>query len=324
LGFYDATIGGGRQVQPRKIFLSYRREDSAAAAGRLSDRLALELGNKSVFMDVDGIPLGVDFVKRLQLEVASCDTILAVIGPRWLDIVDEDGNRRLDNPNDFVRVEIAAALQRDIPVIPILLDGTTIPRRDRLPDDLKNLSNRNGLHVRHGSFHADVGRLVRELKEVVPPKTRPPEPRQVDHTKDVASPLPHDDLTSKEVPPDLSPREDHASPRDVRSRKLAKPALLAAGLLALAGLVAAYLSQSTSEVSVGREVSVCVGSGGGDNCFGPGVVALACGEYVRGVTGADDQFAQRICGGKWKQLRWNYSRDGGRCGWSSYTVTCAQ
>jgi hypothetical protein len=150
----------------RKIFLSYRREDSAGEAGRLSDRLALELGSDSVFMDVDGIPLGTDFVKRLTAEVASCDVLLAMIGPKWLDIQDEDGNRRLDDPRDFVRVEISAALERDIPVIPILLNGSKVPRADRLPPNLGNLAVRNGLDVRHVSFHADVGRLVRELKQM--------------------------------------------------------------------------------------------------------------------------------------------------------------
>jgi hypothetical protein len=160
-------------LQTRKVFLSYRREDSAAAAGRLSDRLVAELGDSNVFMDVDGVALGADFVKRLIEEVACCDFLLAVIGPRWLEAADEAGDRRLDDPNDFVRVEIAAALQRDIPVIPILLDGTKIPRADRLPEDLKHLSRRNGLDVRQASFHLDVGRLIRELKTTIPAAINP-------------------------------------------------------------------------------------------------------------------------------------------------------
>jgi len=151
-----------------RIFLSYRREDSAGAAGRLSDRLTQELGSGSVFMDVDGIPLGTDFVRRLTAEVASCDVLVAVIGSNWLDIRDDEGNRRLDDSNDFVRVEIAAALQRDIPVIPILLDGTKIPRADRLPSDLKGLAVRGGLEVRHSSFHNDINRLVLQLKGMSP------------------------------------------------------------------------------------------------------------------------------------------------------------
>lgn len=150
----------------KRIFLSYRREDSAGEAGRLSDRLALELGADSIFMDVDGIPLGADFVKRLTAEVASCDVLIAVIGPKWLDIVDDEGNRRLDSSNDFVRVEIAAALARDIPVIPILLEGTRIPRAARLPSDLKDLAVREGLDIRHASFHNDVNRLVLQLRQM--------------------------------------------------------------------------------------------------------------------------------------------------------------
>jgi len=135
--------------------------------------LVAELGDSNVFMDVDGVALGADFVKRLIEEVACCDFLLAVIGPRWLEAADEVGDRRLDDPNDFVRVEIAAALQRDIPVIPILLDGTKIPRADRLPEDLKHLSRRNGLDVRQASFHLDVGRLIRELKTTIPAATNP-------------------------------------------------------------------------------------------------------------------------------------------------------
>jgi hypothetical protein len=149
---------------PYRIFVSYRREDSAGQAGRLNDRLAGEFGKDSVFMDVDGIRLGTDFVKHLTEEVAKCDVLLAVIGPRWTDLPDDDGNRRLDNPNDFVRLEISTALAHGILVIPILLDGISIPRERLLPDDLKALAVRNALALRHATFHADLDRLVKELK----------------------------------------------------------------------------------------------------------------------------------------------------------------
>jgi hypothetical protein len=135
-----------------KIFISYRRDDSAGYTGRVHDRLEREFGRESVFMDVNAIPLGVDFLDAIGYEVAKCDVLLAIIGPRWLDARDEIGQRRLDNVNDFVRVEIAAALKRDIPVIPILLDGTRVPNADQLPDDLKRLASRNGLNIRHDSF----------------------------------------------------------------------------------------------------------------------------------------------------------------------------
>jgi lysozyme family protein len=147
-----------------RVFVSYRREDSAASAGRLGDRLMHEFGKDHVFMDVDSIPLGSDFVKRLAEEVQRCDVLLAVIGPEWTEIRDEDGNRRLDDPNDFVRLEIREALQRDIPVVPVLLEGTKIPKASSLPEDIKSLTLRNALHLRHGSFQIDLDRLVQQLK----------------------------------------------------------------------------------------------------------------------------------------------------------------
>jgi hypothetical protein len=127
--------------------------------------LEREFGADLLFMDVDSIPLGRNFVKVLGEKVAQCDVLLAVIGPNWLTLCDEQGNRRLDGANDFVRVEIASALQRDIPVIPVLLDGARIPKAEQLPPDLKELSLRNSLDVRHASFHSDMDKLIKGLKE---------------------------------------------------------------------------------------------------------------------------------------------------------------
>jgi hypothetical protein len=146
-----------------KVFLSYRREDSAAYTGRVQDRLAREFGSDLLFMDVDNIPLGVDFGIVLRDAVAECEVLLAVIGPNWLDARDEAGSRRLDDPNDFVRIEIGAALQRSIRVIPILIDGAKVPKASQLPEDLKELAMRNALDVRHSSFHSDLDKLVRDL-----------------------------------------------------------------------------------------------------------------------------------------------------------------
>jgi formylglycine-generating enzyme required for sulfatase activity len=147
-----------------KVFISYRRDDSAGQAGRVHDRLAQEFGHDLLFMDVDTIPLGADFIKVLREEVARCDVLLAIIGPNWLNVRDEEGNRRLDNENDFVRNEIATALKRDIPVIPILLDGAKIPKSEQLPKDLEALTARNGLDVRHASFHIDIDKLIISLR----------------------------------------------------------------------------------------------------------------------------------------------------------------
>src|SRR6516165_11749839 len=134
-----------------KIFINYRRDDSAGHADLL-------------FIDVDAIPLGVNFIKVLRDEVAKCDVLLALIGPNWLNVRDEEGNRRLDNPSDFLRIEIATALQRDIPVIPILLDGARMPKANQLPKDLKGLSVRHGLAIHHTSFRSDMDNLIRGLK----------------------------------------------------------------------------------------------------------------------------------------------------------------
>jgi flagellar biosynthesis GTPase FlhF len=147
-----------------KVFLCYRRDDSGGYAGRIQDWLVRDLGADVMFMDVDDISFGKNFVKTLHEQVAACEVLLAVIGRNWLDARDEDGKRRLENPNDFVRIEIAAALQRDILVVPVLVDGAKIPGANLLPKDLEELSVRNGIDVRLASFSSDIQRLIKALK----------------------------------------------------------------------------------------------------------------------------------------------------------------
>ena len=117
-----------------KIFINYRRDDAIGTAGRLHDRLAQSFGRNNLFMDVDHIPAGVDFEVHLNNQVAACKVFLAVIGPNWLNAKDEGGGRRLDNPEDFVAIEIAAALARPIRVIPVLVDGARMPKAADLPN----------------------------------------------------------------------------------------------------------------------------------------------------------------------------------------------
>jgi TIR domain len=119
---------------PGRIFISYRREETAYPAGWLYDRLISRFGGGQVFKDIDSIQLGDDFVEVITRAVASCDVLLALIGNEWLTITDERGRRRLDDPDDFVRLEIEAALTREVRVIPILVDGARMPRVDQLPD----------------------------------------------------------------------------------------------------------------------------------------------------------------------------------------------
>jgi tetratricopeptide (TPR) repeat protein len=149
------------------IFINYRREDSIGTAGRLHDRLAQTFGQKNIFMDVDSIPPGVDFVADLNSQVAACDVVLVVMGPNWLDAKDETGRRRLDNPDDFVVIEIAGALARKIPVIPVLLDGTRIPKASELPDAIKALVRRNAVEILSTEFGRDAEALIEKIREVL-------------------------------------------------------------------------------------------------------------------------------------------------------------
>ncbi len=153
-----------------KIFISYRRDDARYPAARLHAALKPHVNNPQtdIFIDVDNIPAGVDFIAHLEDRVAECDVLLAVIGPDWMDLRDpQTGARRLDNPNDLVRIEVATALKRDIPVVPVLLDGVGVPPSELLPEDLRALSRRNGIPVRHESFEHDVARLVERLPVVL-------------------------------------------------------------------------------------------------------------------------------------------------------------
>jgi len=142
-----------------KIFINYRREDSSAWAGRLSDHLSAHFPQSQIFMDVD-MDLGINFVEEIERNVGSCDVLIAVIGKHWLISTDEKRRRRLGNPNDFVRLEIATALKRNIRVIPVLVDGASMPPFCQLPEDLKPLALRNALNVCHERFRADAERLI--------------------------------------------------------------------------------------------------------------------------------------------------------------------
>jgi TIR domain len=145
-----------------RIFISYRREETAYPAGWLFDRLVHHFDGQ-VFKDVDSIQPGDDFVDVITTAVASCDVLLALIGVDWLTITDEHGRRRLDNPDDFVRLEIEAALTRRVRVIPILINGARMPRANEVPDSLAKLVRRQALELSPARFDSDISRLLRVL-----------------------------------------------------------------------------------------------------------------------------------------------------------------
>ncbi len=145
---------------PAQCFISYRRYDSADVVGRIYDRLSARYGDATIFKDVDNIPIGVDFRKVIEEAVSRCVVMLVVIGRDWIDLVDEQGQRRIEDPRDFVRLEIEAALQRDIPIIPLVVRNGSMPKAEELPPSIQDLAFRNGLEIRSDpDFNQDIEKL---------------------------------------------------------------------------------------------------------------------------------------------------------------------
>ena len=152
------------------IFISYRRSDAIAWAGRLHDSLEKHFPGVSIFMDIEAIPPGVKFASYIREAVGSCEVLLVLIGPNWLSAVDSEGDRRLENPEDFVALEIVAALDRDVRIIPTLVGETSMPSRQTLPDRLRPLCDFNNFVIADRSWKDDCARLAKHIEGVV---TRP-------------------------------------------------------------------------------------------------------------------------------------------------------
>ena len=213
------------------IAISYRRQDSSPVAGRLYDRLQAEFGKGSVFMDFDSIPYGVDFREHIKQTLQRAKVVVAIIGPEWSG-GKELSNRRIDDPTDFVRLEVASALENGIPIIPVLVNNTPMPEAKNLPPELEGLAFRNGLALDTGiDFHHHADRLIAGIHRVVdPPKeTAPPPP-----APEVATPAKAETSTQKP--------------------SLVWPITIA--IVALAGIAAWYFfpGRVPSQVSVRQEV----------------------------------------------------------------------
>jgi len=151
----------------RRIFVSYRRDDCAAHAGWLASTLrASDAGE--VFIDVESVGLGENFVLRIEREIEACDVVLVVIGKEWLTLTGVDGSPRLFDELDWVHLEVRSALERGIPVVPVLVEGAVMPRAKELPEQVRDLAYRNGIRLTEASWAADVGRLV----DLLPPPSR--------------------------------------------------------------------------------------------------------------------------------------------------------
>jgi len=149
------------------IFINYRRDDDAGFTQALYSRLEQAFPSESLFMDVDNIAPGLDFVQVLNDEVARCDVVIAVIGKNWLSVTDETGGRRLDNPEDFVRIEIESALAQKKRVIPVLVNDARMPRSTELPETMRAFARCNAARLTHERFRADMAGLIKSLEQIL-------------------------------------------------------------------------------------------------------------------------------------------------------------
>ena len=155
-------------------FISYRRDDAAGYAGRLHEALENRLGRDQVFRDVDTLQPGQDFVEAIQSRLGDCRVFIAMIGREWLDARDSQGRRRLDQPNDYVRLELVTALERrDVRVIPVLIEGATMPPVESLPEPVRPLARKQAVHLRDDAWDHDVDRLASAIAGDGSPVTRP-------------------------------------------------------------------------------------------------------------------------------------------------------
>jgi hypothetical protein len=212
------------------IAISYRRQDSSPVAGRLYDRLQAEFGKDSVFMDFDSIPYGVDFREHIKQTLKRAKVVVAIIGPEWVG-GKELANRRIDDPTDFVRLEVASALESGIPIIPVLVNNTPMPDAQHLPPELEGLAFRNGLALDSGiDFHHHADRLIAGIHRVIDP------PQQ-----NAAAAPPNKPIASTAVP----------KPSRV------VPISILLFLLAIAGVAAWYFKSRPSEITT-RETATPV------------------------------------------------------------------
>jgi hypothetical protein len=153
-----------------RIFISYRRGDTSAEARSIYQRLERSFRQKRLFMDVDSITKGSDFGAVLAETLSRSAVMLVIVGRDWIGARDDTGRRKLDDPNDFVRLEIEAALKRNVPVIPVLVERARMPKAEELPDDLKPLIKYQAAIVTHENFSGDMGRIERDLRLLLNPR----------------------------------------------------------------------------------------------------------------------------------------------------------
>jgi hypothetical protein len=148
----------------RRIFISYRRMDSIETSNSIQRELSAIFGEENVFTDFQRIPAGSDYYQEIEREIGKCDTVLVLIGPNWLNAREKDRRRRLESKDDMVRMEILAAINRQVAIVPVLIDGTPIPLESELPDELRPLCKRQAVNFRHTDFRHSIESIVRLVR----------------------------------------------------------------------------------------------------------------------------------------------------------------
>jgi hypothetical protein len=231
-----------------RVFITYRREETAAHAGRLYDAMVARFGEGNVFMDVDMAP-GVDFVERITEAVAACHVLIVVMGPRWATVQDEQGRARLADPEDFVRLEVETALRRpDVTPIPVLVAGARMPNREDLPPELRAITRRNALELADQRWRYDVGRLISTLDELLAESPVAPSPPSPERSLATGKAAPADAARTagETAPPSTvagpTPAETKPAARAAGGGRRTRWALL--GALAVAAIVVAVVVAS--------------------------------------------------------------------------------
>jgi hypothetical protein len=210
-----------------QIFISYRRHDTAYVAATLNDKLQQHFGANSVFFDVDNIPLGVDFREHIGNAVGQCDVLLVIIGDQWLGPVNSQGKRRIDDPSDYVRIEIESALKRNIPIIPVLVEEATMPAAADLPEAIQGLSFRNAAEIRAGrDLRQHIEQLIEGLEAIFKSTEtgRGEKPGPAQTTTAAKEELaPAEELRPSEKPGRAKGRSSKKRAGEIRGRKTSKP-----------------------------------------------------------------------------------------------------
>jgi hypothetical protein len=230
--------GGSSSPPPPKVFICYRREETAAHAGRLYDAMAARFGEGNVFMDVDMAP-GVDFVKQIPEVVAGCQVLIVIMGPSWATVEDEEGNIRIADPEDFVRLEVEAGLRRpDMTPIPVLVSGARMPRREDLPSGVQPITRRNALELSEGRWRYDVNRLNSTLDELLVDFSAAPKPPSAEGGADTGGAAPSEavevpgEAGSRSIAGATASEENRAAARRLGGGRLPRRALFGATAIA--------------------------------------------------------------------------------------------